>query len=236
MAFQLKRTTVNNAVQESKRDKPNYSATEAGTAKSMDRSSGEGSEEKILGSSDMKEQNSSDGMAEQKEVNTGEATKSGEKCAGDALAESEKSDEGESLSMDGKSLSGNMDKPILREDLKEAFKKFGTVRFVDFSMGDDSGYLRFEDPKAADEARVSAVLADEGGLIVKDHIVTVEALTGKAEKDYWNKIRGTPEKYKDNRSYKARAGKVTKVNGKRGRHSGSTDNVPNKAHKVKATA
>jgi lupus La protein len=50
---------------------------------------------------------------------------------------------------------------------------------VDFSIGDDSGYLRFEDCKAAEKARMAAVLADEGGLIIKEHIITLEAVTGK---------------------------------------------------------
>lgn len=52
-------------------------------------------------------------------------------------------------------------------------------QYVDFSIGDDSGYLRFEDSQAAEKARVSAVLTDEGGLIIKDHIVTLEPVTGK---------------------------------------------------------
>lgn len=55
---------------------------------------------------------------------------------------------------------------------------FFFLKYVDFSIGDDSGYLRFEDSKAAEKARMSAVLADEGGLIVKDHIVTLEPVTG----------------------------------------------------------
>ena len=51
---------------------------------------------------------------------------------------------------------------------------------MDFSIGDNSGYLRFEDSKAAEMAHMSAVLADEGGLIIKDHIVTLEPVTGKS--------------------------------------------------------
>ena len=53
------------------------------------------------------------------------------------------------------------------------------LKYVDFSIGDDSGYLRFEDSKAAEKARMAAVLADEGGLIIKDHIITLEPVTGK---------------------------------------------------------
>jgi lupus La protein len=52
-------------------------------------------------------------------------------------------------------------------------------QYVDFSIGDDSGYLRFEDSEAAEKARVASVLTDEGGLIIKDNIVTLEPVTGK---------------------------------------------------------
>lgn len=60
---------------------------------------------------------------------------------------------------------------------------FFFLKYVDFSIGDESGYLRFEDSKAAEKARMSAVLADEGGLIVKDHIVTLEPVTGNWQFD-----------------------------------------------------
>lgn len=50
---------------------------------------------------------------------------------------------------------------------------------MDFSKGDDSGYLRFEESTAAEKARAFAALADEGGLIMKGHLVTLEPVTGK---------------------------------------------------------
>lgn len=45
-------------------------------------------------------------------------------------------------------------------------------------MGEESGYIRFEDPDAAIKARAAAVLTDEGGFIVKNHIATLEPLSG----------------------------------------------------------
>lgn len=36
---------------------------------------------------------------------------------------------------------------------------FFLLKYVDFSIGDDSGYLRFEDSKAAEKARMASVLA-----------------------------------------------------------------------------
>lgn len=45
-------------------------------------------------------------------------------------------------------------------------------------MGEESGYIRFEVPEAGQKARAFAVMADEGGLTVKGHIVTLEPVTG----------------------------------------------------------
>ncbi|KAL6903567.1 hypothetical protein ACP4OV_004380 [Aristida adscensionis] len=124
---------------------------------------------------------------------------------------------------------------ITREDIKEEFRKFGTVRYVDFSKGDESGYIRFEDSMAAEKARAFAALADEDGLIMKGHIVTLEPVSGQAEKDYWNAIRG---KYKDNKSNRGRDWKNNRggkhFGGKRGRHFDSHERASNKAQKVDA--
>ncbi|CAN8273217.1 unnamed protein product [Cochlearia groenlandica] len=78
---------------------------------------------------------------------------------------------------------------VLREDLKAVFGKFGDVKFVDFKMGAETGYLRFDEPEASQKARAAAVLAKEGGLAVKNFIVVVEPVTGEAEKDYWGLLR-----------------------------------------------
>lgn len=45
-------------------------------------------------------------------------------------------------------------------------------------MGDESGYVRFEEPEAGQKARAAAVLAEEGGLIVKNYIAFFEAVVG----------------------------------------------------------
>lgn len=52
------------------------------------------------------------------------------------------------------------------------------IKFVDFKMGEESGYIRFEEPEAAQKARAAAVLAEEGGLVVKNFIATLEPVTG----------------------------------------------------------
>ncbi|KAJ6825269.1 la protein 1-like [Iris pallida] len=77
--------------------------------------------------------------------------------------------------------------------------------FIDFSMGEESGYVRFENPDAAVKARAAAVLTDEGGLVVKNSIATLEPLSGDAEKEYWSLLRGSQERNRDSKgNYRGR--------------------------------
>ncbi|WCJ29827.1 La protein 1 [Euphorbia peplus] len=121
---------------------------------------------------------------------------------------------------------------VMREDLKAVFGKFGTVKFVDFKIGADSGYIRFEEPEAAQKARAAAVLAKEGGLSVKNFIATLEPVTGDAEKEYWSLLRGNQKETRD----KSQSGKGGK-HFRGGKHGRSRDNYSaggrsNKAQKV----
>ncbi|ONK56149.1 uncharacterized protein A4U43_C10F4650 [Asparagus officinalis] len=144
------------------------------------------------------------------------------------------------LSVEGGEKNANLadnENVVAREDLKKIFQKFGNVKFVDFRMSEKSGYIRFEDPDSAVKVRAAAVFTDEGGFIVKNHIATVEALCGDAEKEYWSKLRGNQEKYRENKgnNYRGR-GRGSKVNrqtdGKRQRQADSFSGRPNKAQKV----
>ncbi|CAM6098487.1 unnamed protein product [Calypogeia fissa] len=78
---------------------------------------------------------------------------------------------------------------VAREDIKSTLDKFGKINFVDFSRGDASGYARFDKAEAVTTARASAVLTVEGGFIVKDHLLTLNAVEGEEEKEYWKKLR-----------------------------------------------
>lgn len=176
-----------------------------------------GNEEKILETKDDVGEEPSDSVEESKQVAAGETAES--------------VDKGEKIPSD------NDQDTILREHLKEEFTKFGTVRYVDFSMGQDSGYIRFEESSAAEKARAFAAIADEGGLIIKGHIATLEPVSGQAEKDYWSAIRGCQDKYKDSRNNRGRDWKNNRGGkqfggGKRGRHFDSRDRTSNKAQKV----
>ncbi|CAA0810579.1 La protein 1 [Striga hermonthica] len=128
---------------------------------------------------------------------------------------------------------------VIREDLKIIFQKFGAVKFIDFTIGSDSGYVRYEDAGAAQKARAAAVLADEGGLTVKNYIATLEPVTGEAEKEYWSSLRNSQEKYRSNfKSNRGRGGKHNR-GGRHfgGKHSRSMDNSasrPSKVQKVRA--
>ena len=65
----------------------------------------------------------------------------------------------------------NMD-VVMLEDLKSVFQKFGTVKFVDFKIGEESGYIRYDELEVAQKAHAAAVLSEDGGLTVKNYIVT----------------------------------------------------------------
>jgi lupus La protein len=99
---------------------------------------------------------------------------------------------------------------VLRDDVKAVFQKYGNLKFIDFRHGNESGYLRFDQPEGAQKARAAAVLTEEGGLAVKNFIATLEAVTGDAEKEYWsllrcgqdNKRRENPNNFHNNRGDK----------------------------------
>ena len=52
------------------------------------------------------------------------------------------------------------------------------IQFIDFKIGDDSGYIRFDEPEAAQKARAAAAFAEKGGLTVKNFIATLDPVTG----------------------------------------------------------
>ncbi|KAG2389968.1 La protein [Vigna angularis] len=110
-----------------------------------------------------------------------------------------KGTEGEEKSKetDGKN-SATLDKDnkfvVSREDLKVVFEKFGTVKYIDFKVGEESGYIRFEEPEGAQKARAAAVLSEKNGLVVKNYIATLDPVTGEVEREYWSLLRGNQEK------------------------------------------
>lgn len=125
---------------------------------------------------------------------------------------------------------------VTREDLKKVFGKYGNVMYVDYSMGKESGYVRFEEPDAGVKARAASVLNKAGGLVVKDkYIAALDPVTGEAEKEYWSLLRSNKDKHRESWSHRGR-GRHSKrgrhFDGKRSRDFHSDKGRPNKAPKV----
>lgn len=55
------------------------------------------------------------------------------------------------------------------------------MQFIDFKIGEHSGYIRFDDAGAAQKARAAAALTEEGGLIVKNFIATLDPVSGELQ-------------------------------------------------------
>ncbi|KAL6216457.1 hypothetical protein ACLB2K_009680 [Fragaria x ananassa] len=126
----------------------------------------------------------------------------------------------------------NMD-VVMREDLKILFGKFGTVKYIDFKIGEVSGFVRFEEPEAAHKARAAAVLTELGGLVVKNFIATLEPVSGEAEKEYWKNFRGSQEKFRESKGgNRGRGGKYHRGGHKHGRsRDDNNGGRPNKHRK-----
>ncbi|XP_019416285.1 PREDICTED: la protein 1-like isoform X2 [Lupinus angustifolius] len=124
----------------------------------------------------------------------------------------------------------NMD-VVLREDLKSVFEKFGTVKYIDFKIGAELGYIRFEDAEAAQKARAAAVLSEKDGLAVKNFIAIIDPVTGEAEKEYWTLLRGSQKDKHQN--FKGNRGRGGGRHGGRGaKHGRSRDNERSRPHKA----
>ncbi|XP_062020533.1 la protein 1 [Rosa rugosa] len=158
--------------------------------------------------------------------------------------EEKKTEDGEKPSEEGKggekeerlnaveTYKDNMD-VVMREDLKTLFGKFGTVKYIDFKIGEESGFVRFEEPEAAHKARAAAVLTELGGLVVKNFIATLEPVSGEAEKEYWKNFRGSQEKFRESKGgHRGRGGKHHRGGYKHGRSRDDNDGGrPNKHRK-----
>ncbi|MED6110734.1 hypothetical protein PIB30_045595 [Stylosanthes scabra] len=180
------------------------------------------------GESDEKVSASADDDKEDNEEKEGKETENEEK-------ESESKEKGQEIDEKNSLAAYKDDKNVvLREDLKVVFQKFGTVKYVDFTIGDQSGYIRFEQAEAAQKARAAAVLTEKGGLPVKNFIAILDPVTGEAEREYWSLLRGNQDKW--HRDFKGHRGRGGRHGGRGGKHTRHRDNGsrnrPNKSQKV----
>lgn len=70
---------------------------------------------------------------------------------------------------------------LLDSDISLCVLLFFPVKFIDFKIGEESGYIRFEQPESAQKARAAAVLAEQGGLPVKNFIAILEPVIGRQQ-------------------------------------------------------
>ncbi|PON34077.1 Lupus La protein [Parasponia andersonii] len=90
------------------------------------------------------------------------------------------------------------DNSVLCEEIKDAFQRFGIVKYVDFEVGADSGYICFQEPEAAVRARAAAEFVG-GGVISKNFSVFLEAVNGEAEEEYWKSYHCNEDGWQENR-------------------------------------
>ncbi|KAJ7958588.1 La-like protein [Quillaja saponaria] len=183
-------------------------------------------EQKVSEITDNNKENAGDSIVNEKEENLDK--KNGSVNEGKEIEDEEKSEEKDEK-FSAASYKDNMD-VVLREDLKSVFQKFGTVKYIDFKIGEESGYIRFEETEAAQKARAAAVLAEQGGLVVKNFIALLDPVTGEAEREYWSLLRGNQEKkHRESKGNRGRGGKHNR--GWKHARDSSTGR-PNKAQKV----
>ncbi|KAL6207745.1 hypothetical protein ACLB2K_018699 [Fragaria x ananassa] len=120
-----------------------------------------------------------------------------------------------------------------KNSLDDPIWKIWHVKYIDFKIGEVSGFVRFEEPEAAHKARAAAVLTELGGLVVKNFIATLEPVSGEAEKEYWKNFRGSQEKFRESKGgNRGRGGKYHRGGHKHGRsRDDNNGGRPNKHRK-----
>ncbi|KAF7830133.1 la protein 1 [Senna tora] len=225
----------NNGVSKTDEQKPSGSAAAVNEQKVSDETDNDKENQKVPDETDNENQKVSDETDnDQENQKVSDETDNDREnqgvCEGKEADGEEKNNEAD-LKKSAATYKDNMD-VVMREDLKGVFEKFGSVKFIDFKIGAESGYIRFEEPEAAQKARAAAVLAEKGGLAVKNYIAILDPVSGEAEREYWSLLRGNQEKRRDNfkGSGRGRGGKF----GRGGKHPRSRDNEyrPSKAQRV----
>ncbi len=75
-----------------------------------------------------------------------------------------------------------------RENLKELFDSFAKIKWVDFSKGQDDGYVRFMEKHTAKLALEKALEKFNGELSLKGAKLEAKVLEGNDESDYWKDL------------------------------------------------
>ncbi|WJX10080.1 hypothetical protein P8452_00845 [Trifolium repens] len=215
-------TNGNNGVTKTDEQKPSEVAAEESDQKMSedndnDKENNGGNEAKEAEGEEKEKENN--GVKEVKEAEVEEKGQENNGVKEGKAAEAEEKKGQETEKKTAASYKGDHD-VVLREDLKVVFQKFGDVKYIDFNMGDESGFIRFDEPEAAQKARAAAVLSEIGGLVVKNFIAILDPVTGEAEKEYWSKLRGKQDQRRESFSNRGRGGR----HGRGGKHFRHRDN------------
>ncbi|GBG82362.1 hypothetical protein CBR_g34646 [Chara braunii] len=93
---------------------------------------------------------------------------------------------------------------IKREDLRHLFEEYGVIMYVDFSIGEEKGYVRFES-EGEGKAAVEAAQREEGGAFeMKNRKLYVRLLEGDEEREYWAKVKQSQARYRESNKFGGR--------------------------------
>ncbi|KAM7255589.1 hypothetical protein ACFE04_008487 [Oxalis oulophora] len=167
-----------------------------------------------------------------------------EKCHEDAIEKSKSQATGVQK---GLNSIGKEKDNVSPQDLKNVFERFGPLKKLDYTTGENSGFVCFEGPEATVKAHAIAEFVGEGGLVVKNICsLSLEAVIGEAEMKYWNqssdgdeKEEGNPrpvdaEHHKENKDDRKRKSTSSKGKDSHYKESDSALERPNKVQKVEA--
>jgi hypothetical protein len=82
----------------------------------------------------------------------------------------------------------NLNGEATRENIKELFDNFATVRYIDYNKGLVEAYVRFTEENKAKEALAKATEATAGVLTLQGATLEARVLEGEEEEEYWRQI------------------------------------------------
>lgn len=124
-----------------------------------------------------------------------------------------------------------------RENIKELFDNYATVRYIDFNKGQVEAYVRFAEENKAKEALEKVREQLGGEVILKEAKLEARVLEGEEEEEYWRQIvkrlaESRANKKNSGRNRRGGKGGFKGGNRKRGHDDDDDDDGENK--KVKS--
>lgn len=113
----------------------------------------------------------------------------------------------------------NVGEGVTRESLKDVFNEYGTAVYVDFSIGNKSGYIRYDEKGGA---KTAAAALTEKQVELGGEKTVYRALEGEEEKTYFEKVESL-RKDKANKGGRGRGRGKGRGGGRGGRGKRSRD-------------